>query len=307
MKKNHKPNFLIAGTAKSGTTALHYYLQQHPEIYMPTRRKELRFFSEMSGQYNGVGDEIYRTPIAKSFDDYLTYYEEVKREKRIGESSPDYLFHYGKSIENIKKYLGDPKIIIILRNPTARAYSHYLMYVRDERETLSFEEALAQEEQRKRENWEWGWLYKEVGLYYSQVKAYIDNFSDVRVYKFEDLKNNSASLLGDLYSFLEVDTSFIPRNLQVQYNVSGIPKRKYIQNFLKKPNTVTSILKPMLNYCLPETTKEFMKNSIHNIKRRNMIKIEMSLNEKNFLNEYYKEDVNKLRKLINDDLPDWLV
>lgn len=303
MKNSIKPNFLIVGAAKSGTTALHYYLQQHPQIYMPIQRKELRFFSGINSRYNGVGDEIYSSAITKSFSEYLTYYRDVKHEKIIGESSPDYLFYYKKSITNIKNYLGDPKIIIILRNPTARAYSHYMMYLRDGRETLSFGDALTQEEDRKKENWEWGWLYKEVGLYYSQVKAYQDNFSDVRVYKFEDLKNNSASLLGDLYSFLGADDSFVPKNLAVQYNVSGIPKRKYIQNLLTKPSMIKSLAK----HCLPEATKAVIKNGIGIIKRRNLIKIEMSLNEKTYLNKYYKEDVNKLKDLLNNDLSDWLI
>ncbi len=177
------PNFLIVGAAKSGTTALYHYLSQHPEIYM-SPLKEPKFITSnfLKFPFQGPGDNEVEKMIVKSFDRYCDLFKGVKNEKAIGEASADNLYYYEQAIFYIKKYIGNPKIIIILRNPIERAYSAYLHLVRDERETLSFKEALAEEEKRRKQNWEFIWFYKNVGFYFNQVKAYLENFTQVKVY-----------------------------------------------------------------------------------------------------------------------------
>src|SRR5215510_6296020 len=87
------PNFLGLGAAKAGTTSLHYYLQQHPEVYLPTW-KELRFFA-YDGQppnYHGPGDKKSNQRTTTTLEVYSTYFAAVTREKAIGEVSPVYLY-----------------------------------------------------------------------------------------------------------------------------------------------------------------------------------------------------------------------
>ena len=111
---------------------------------------------------------------------------------------------------------------MILRNPIERAYSHFLMFVRDGREPISdFTEALEQEENRKQDYWEWAWQYLSVGFYYVQLQRYFDTFdrSQISIYLFEDFNINPVNVLQNIFQFLGVNSSFIP-NMSVRHNVS---------------------------------------------------------------------------------------
>jgi len=151
------PNFLIVGAPKSGTTSLYYYLKEHPEIYM-SKLKEPHFFSKECKNlpFRGPKDESLGSTkyMNLTWEDYQNLFKGAITYKAVGEASADYLYYFKCSIKNIKKYLGNPKIIIILRNPIERAFSAYLHMLRDGREYLSFREALHMEEERKKNNWD---------------------------------------------------------------------------------------------------------------------------------------------------------
>jgi len=297
------PNFLIVGAAKSGTTSLYYYLNEHPEIYM-SPIKEPHFLigidfsniDEKGGRYDKLNKVIYR------LEDYLNLFKNVKEEKAIGEATVGYLFFYRETIPNIKKYLKDPKIVILLRDPVDRAFSHYMHHVRDGYETLYFEEALKMEEKRK--NWWYGYQYTKLGFYYKQVKAYLDNFSNVRIYLFDDLKKDSLKVVQDIYRFLEVDDSFVPPSIGIKFNVTGIPKNKFLHEFLRKPNAIKSTLRPLARLVLPdeETRERFLRKLL----QKNLKKPEMKPETRDYLKRLYKEDILKLQDLIKRDLSHWL-
>ena len=113
------PNLLIVGAAKSGTTSLHNYLNQHPEVFM-CNPKEPHFLINKE-----IGVE--RIPIGISdFATYKNMFSEGEGCKYRGESSVMYLLFPEIVIPNIKQYLSsETKIIIMLRNPVERAYSGY--------------------------------------------------------------------------------------------------------------------------------------------------------------------------------------
>ena len=97
-----------------------------------------------------------------------------------GDISNDYLYYHRNAVPKIlEEKNAQILIIIVLRNPIDRAYSHYLNHVRDGWEKESFEDALNAEEERRAANWSWGWNYIASGLYAEQVKAYMDNFERV--------------------------------------------------------------------------------------------------------------------------------
>ena len=121
-----KPNFIIAGFPKCGTTSLHHYLSEHPQIFMPNQ-KELHFFTFeiLSKLKNGPRDKIVKKTQIDNSEKYLKFYREVKNEIAIGDASPSYI-NYPTQFAKIKEYLNDPKLIIVLRDPINRAYSNYL-------------------------------------------------------------------------------------------------------------------------------------------------------------------------------------
>lgn len=245
------PNFLIIGAAKSGTTSLYRYLQQHPEIYM--KAKEPSFFA-LNGepvQFNGPGDSAgFVRRMVTTFDAYEALFDEISTEKAYGEASVIYLYNEGAAAR-IQRHIPDVKLIAILRNPVDRAYSSYLHLRRDGRETLSFPQALAAEAERAANNWEHQWHYTRLGMYHTQLRRYYDRFprENIAIFRFGDFKREPARVLGEIYEFLGVSGDFMP-DMSVKYNVSGQPKLKALHQFLIRPNRLKDWVRPLLPLAL---------------------------------------------------------
>ena len=130
-----QPDFLVVGVMKGGTTSLFRYLSQHPDV-LPPFRKEIKYFD--CNYFKGSAWYRAHFPLKKKF---------TNGSKLTGEATPYYIFH-PTSHERIASAVPQAKIIIILRNPIDRAYSHYQHMLRVGREPLSFEDAIAAEPER---------------------------------------------------------------------------------------------------------------------------------------------------------------
>lgn len=301
---NHLPNFLIVGATKSGTTSLYYYLKQHPEIYMsPAKEPHFLICHTLEFPHRGIRDGFIDTSLmVKDSREYKKLFSGVKNETRIGEASTGYLYYYETAIPQIKRILGNIKIVIILRNPIDRAYSAYIMAIKGQKEFLSFEDALAEEEKRIKNNWFLLWHYTKQGFYYKQVKAYFENFSEVKLYLFDDLEKKPLRLMKDIYSFLGVDNSFVP-NVSTRYNVSGIAKYKLVHNVLLRPNPIKSLSKLILKTLIGNETKVAIGQKL---KSNLLKKPAMKTETREYLKKVFREDILALQDLINRDLSRWL-
>jgi len=229
---NKLPNFLIIGAAKCGTTALYHYLDQHPEVFL-SPIKETNFFAlkDKELSFNGPGDSnITHIRSITSITEYKNQFINVTAEKAVGEICPSYLY-FEDAPKNIKEHIPKVKIIAILREPVARAFSAWVHLTRDGREHLSFEEALSDEPRRIKENWAEIWHYKEESKYYDQLKRYYDSFpkENIKVFIYEEFKANPLKTYSEICSFIAVDTSFIPET-GTQHNTGKIPKNGYFHN-----------------------------------------------------------------------------
>ena len=288
------PNFLIVGAAKSGTTSMCNYLRQHSNIFIP-EFKEPQFFV-----YEKTKDRLHKQ--IKSFDEYQKLFNN-RREQIIGEGSVFYLFFYQEAIKNIKKYCDkDVKVLIILRNPIDRCLSAYHHVRRNNlMETLSLKEALNEEQERykKNKNITPMTLYKSMGLYYHQVKAYLDNFKNVKIVIYDDFKKDPSKVYGEILSFLELDKEK-KINFNIKENVGGWQwKNKFLRFIFLNKN----IIKVFLRFLLT-------KNLLNKLKQKY---VSMSTNRvtanreiKSYLCNYYKEDIKKLSDLLNIDLSFWI-
>ncbi len=291
------PNFLIVGSAKAGTTSLYYYLQQHPEISFP-ELKEPKYFSSLNLQFphKGTGDSTVDKFAIKSFEEYKKLFNNLNT-KRIGEASPDYLYYYEKTPDEIYQKLGDIPIIIILRSPIKRAFSAYSYLTRDSRETLTFKEALEKEEYRQNNNYDFIWSYKRGGLYYEQVRAYKNRFTNVKVLLLEEFSKDPEKEMASIFEFLQVDTSFRV-STEVTHNVSGKPSNFIARFLLSRDNNVSQILRELLK-------KYVRREWLEKISSKFMIKEKILDTDANFLKDYYQEDIHKLEKLLDKDLSIW--
>ena len=289
------PNFLIIGAMKSGTTALYYYLEQHPQIFM-SPVKEPNFFC--NGEREG-SDSKSVTRIGA----YRDLFKNVHDEKAIGEASHCYLYE-PKAVARIRQYVPDAKLVAILRDPVDRAYSHFLHKVRDGTEPLTdFAQALREEEtgahhDRNVQD------YVGRGRYYEQLKRYFDAFDreQLRVYLYEDLSNAPIDTLQDAFRFLGVDDSFVP-DVSLRRNVSGYPKYKVLDDFLRRPSSVKEALKMYL----PVRLRWRLSKAFDYLKTRNLSEPPAVQPEvRRQLIGVYREDVLKLQVLLGRDLSGWL-
>ena len=213
-----RPDFLVIGAYKAGTTSLDRYLRTHPEIFLPAV-KEPSYYA-----FTGPNAASRPRPPDAVTDrhQYLALFDSVAGERAIGEVSPEYLVH-PDAADAIAAELPDVKLIAVLRNPVERAYSDYLMYVRDGREPLDFTAALAAQDERHAGDPRGH--YVDTGRYGEQLDRYYQRFdrSQIRVYLFEDLANDPAACVRDVFAFLGVDTTFVPADLG-ENNVSGVPR-----------------------------------------------------------------------------------
>ena len=292
------PNLLIVGAAKSGTTSLHNYLNQHPNIFMCSP-KEPHFLINKE-----IGEKRIASGVIK-LEEYKLLFENQSQRKYRGESSVMYLLFSKISIANIKKYLSnDVKIIIMLRNPVERAYSGYLHVKRyNVMEDLSFEDALKQTEKRYVNTFEMtpASRYLELGMYYEQVKAFSDAFKHVHIIIYDDYKTSFEEEMKKAFSFLGVESMMI--NTDQQYMVGGWQwKSERMKKLMMPPN----ILKTIIKYMLP--VKALRIAIWRFLQKGNTQKVEkINPETEQYLKLYYKDDVKKLAVFLNRNLKNWTV
>jgi hypothetical protein len=179
------PTFLVIGTMKGGTTSLHLYLREHPQIFM-SRRKELAFFGDEEMQSQGL--DLY----ASHFADAQPH--EIAR----GESSPHYTSYPARSDvpESIVAALGRVPLIYLVRDPIDRIVSHYHQLLGKGHESRTLNEAVLIDPD-----------YINRSSYAMQLDQYMDHFSrdDILVLKSEDLMNDRRQALKRVFAHVGVD------------------------------------------------------------------------------------------------------
>jgi hypothetical protein len=171
------PSFFVVGVQKAGTTSLHHWLKQQPEVRLPWI-KETHFFSQ---------DEQYE----RGIDWYSSQFPPLDADSVVGEICPSYSY-FPKAARRIREWVAAPKIIFIFRQPIERAFSNYQMNVRRGLEPLDFAAALKEEPRRLAGEAEparryFGYMAR--GRYAEQIERYRNVFPDCGCLfvKYEDL------------------------------------------------------------------------------------------------------------------------
>jgi hypothetical protein len=295
------PNFLMVGAAKSGTTALYHYLYNHREIFF-SKVKEPSFFSAQIFHFPGNGKRDTLKYFTSTFENYSKLFDQASDQKIVGEASTDTMY-FPQCIPIIQKYLGNPKILFLLRNPVDRAFSAYGHMVRDNREPLVFEEALKQEEDRIANGWNPSWHYKRCGLYYNQIKSFNGEFDNVKIFIYDDFKIDHLMVVRDVCNFLEIDSTFQPDNRNSEVNVSGAPRIRWFNKIFLMKNPVQLAIRKTASKLMGDVAYSRLRETI---RKTNLERMTMNPETKAYLTEYFREDILKLQDLIGRDLSTWL-
>ncbi len=306
------PNFFVVGAAGSGTTSLYHYLDQHPDVYMspikgpsyfaPDARPDrfLPGFRKIwDRQQEGLdayldGDmREKRSGLTLEWEQYLKLFKRVDGEQAIGEASVSYLWSEGAA-ENIRRAVPEAKIVMVLRNPVDRAFTSYATALAEGWLRGGFREVI--ETDRKRESHGFGrsLMFLEGGLYYEQVKRFLDRFpaDRVKIYLYDQYAADPLALLRDLFGFLGVDPAFTP-DVSVRYHRSEVPRFPALHGALVRGRKLSRLV--------PGPLRAVLRSLVFRTGRRPTL----GPGDRRFLEDYYRENVKHLGTLLRRELSTW--
>ncbi|MEM1171633.1 MAG: tetratricopeptide repeat protein [Cyanobacteria bacterium P01_H01_bin.35] len=232
LEQVQKPDFIIIGVHKGGTTSLYSYLTQHPQI-IPPIKKEMDFWS---WKFN------------ESINWYLAHFPGISEGKNLltGEASPSY-FDHPNAAKRIYQFLPKIKLIILLRNPVDRAISQYHQWLRLNWENRSLEDAIKSDLEKltkapeKVNYWMKELNYLARGVYVEFFKEWMSLFprEQFLILKSEDFYVNPKASMQEVLKFLDLPEYELPEYKNYNSgNYSQIDSlmRKSLSNYFRFHN-----------------------------------------------------------------------
>ena len=237
-----RPDFLIIGAQKAGTTSLYRYLTQHPEILENNTWKEIRYFDLPENYSKGFGWYLGHFP--SKFE---------KGNKLTCDASPNYIY-FNQIPSQIKEELGSIKMIAVLRKPWDRAYSAWQMYhgfanvsndnLREIADKRTFAEAIEQELNPESNTAQYTYDYIDRGKYVEQLENYYNYFDkdNILILNVDEFRTNIDGVLNRVCDFLNI-APFNPETIQEikqkkhnvgNYKFPKTPADEEKLNFLKE-------------------------------------------------------------------------
>jgi len=306
------PNLFIVGAPKCGTTAMHTYLGQHPEIFMARVKENNHFATDLIPP----ADEF------RSDGRYFEMFREAGDKKIVGESSVYYMLSK-IAAENIRRFNPEAKIIIMLRNPVDVLHSFHaqLIYNGDE-DIMDFEAALEAETKRKSGElqikkglrFNERLFYSEVVSCAEQVQRYLYLFPKEQVYIiiYDDFRIDTAGVYRKTLEFLNVDPMFQPdfpivnpRKMLIPHRVIG---KKGWRGFLLR---MIELPVPPVRFMIqttPQTLRNYLKRVLFDMKpsgHPNQQNPPMCSETRRQLQKTYRLEIEKVEKLLGRDLCSW--
>lgn len=304
MSPKRQIDFIGIGAPRSASTWLSQCLYEHPHISFPTKHsqkklhpldKEQNFFSQSLFRKNYSQKNRY----SKGIDWYLNNFNWTNPNQTRGEFSVSYLAD-SKAPARIKKHFPNIKIITILRNPIDMIYSAYYHFkaLVHTQVPPDFKQAILNDDtERLRLPW---------GLYHQHLQAYYHQFpsENIQIFLYDQVINNPKDLVKQAYHFLQIDSSFSPPSLNTKRHAAVKTKSSLIKDLSYSLLTALEKLKlKKLHQSLSRHRRLY--NLYHLLNLTPTSKPPLSQPVKDKLHQYYKEDINKLEKLINTDLSSW--
>ena len=309
------PNFFIVGAPKAGTDELYYDLDQHPDIYMSLLKEPCYFSSEIRLAFfesslrqqaekaaantrkfldEGMPNRRFGGIISDR-SDYEKLFSRVRNEKAIGEGSVCYLWS-NSAAAAIAAAVPHARIIIVLMDPSERAFHQYLKSVSDGTVGHDFHTHLKAALERGTELSVYH-PFLEFGNYFEQVRRYLDHFpsEQIQISLYEDVCADRRMWFANVLEFLNVDKSFVPEEVEV-------PSQPHVPYFIGLSHALPiREIKRAIGRVIPKRFKKFAKRAIS---RKELPKLRAE--DRATLVEYYREDILKLQGLIGRDLSAWL-
>lgn len=293
------PRIFLVGAAKSGTTTLAHQFARHPQVYLPMAKKEPHYFS-FGGERPAYTDKAFVRTLVWRERAYAALYREAGGGKRAADCSTSYMYRHQVAIPHLLATYGQAaaglSISAVLRDPVERAYSHWLYLVRNGHEDLSFEEAIAPRTVERRKRQRWGFDYLGYGLYADAVSAFQAAFPQFKVYLLEDLKDLQGTF-DDICDHAGLQRITVE---EVRSNPGGVPKNKWLVRQIRRNPLARS-----LSHVLPKAWRNKVRAQRDRMLQQALERPPMPEAARQQLNEYYRDDVQRLAGSIRRDLGNW--
>lgn len=294
----HRPDFLIIGAPKCGTTALADWLGQHPRVFMPVHKEPFFFGHDLTHRHGRMSRAEYRALFAPARPDQLA-----------GEASTWTLWS-SCAAEEIRRALPDARIILMLRNPVDMMVSlHAEMVWEAEEDVTDFAEAVDLDEARGRgvrlpagvgrpETVR----YRSAADFAPQVERYLDTFpaEQVHIVLFDDLRADSAAVYRRAVDFLGLEADSAVR-LRPR-NVSKVVRSRRLQRLILAPPWPLSRAMPTLRRA---PTMHRLRAIALSLNSRERPRPPMDPALRNRLTGEMRPSVERLETLIERDLSAW--
>lgn len=283
--RSYLPDFIIIGAAKSGTSSLFHYLDNHDHIFIP-EVKEIEYFCK---------DANY----TKGLDWYKAHFHPAGENQVCGDASTTYSRwpHTADVPKRIHELIPGVKLIYILRHPVERTYSHYLHHMR-QGITMSFEQALRKDA-----------IYVDCSRYMMQIDRYLRFFSkeQLLVVFLHDLKSNPDGTLARIQDFIGVQQIDLVKDGEIVANKSSTDffiRAKTTKRILELPGGM--LLKKLLPSDVKDKAFSLIKRSKIGASLQESYKPQKMLPETRVaLLERFREDTERLEKFLGIDLKEW--
>ena len=287
------PNFYIVGGMKCGTTSMYAHLKAHPEVFLPDV-KEPHFFADIKRP----GRSSSRSPFPNDLEAYQALFRQSRGFKAVGDASPSYLSDENAP-ELIQSVAPHAKIIIMLRDPVERAFSHYLMPMMRATEPRPFFEAVKQDYALTTKGWNVSRMYVDLGLYYRPVRRYIEAFGRDRVLVvlFQDLAKKTDEVLSQVTSLLDIDPAgFAKTDTSEAHN----PYKEV--RFQRVYRLASSFVNSDMRQRLPGPVRKWLSGS--RLLYRGGAKPKLSIEASRYLQAIYEPDILQLEEYLGRQLPE---
>jgi Sulfotransferase family len=289
------PNFIVIGAAKAGTTALYWYLAEHPAVFMsPIKETNYFAYGVDAGGRLLYGDPEHHTFPVRTLAEYQQLFAEAGRARAIGEASPIYL-ECPQAAERIRELLPSVRLVCTLRHPVERAYSDYLMFLRSHGRSFDPAVELSAGAGWARPDSHW----MRISRYAESLRTYLDRFprAQLHVLMFDDLKRAPVAEVQSVYRFLDVDPGFVP-DLETPHNIGGIPASRAVERFLTSKR-----LRAAVQPWMPTRAV----NWVRRVRTRNLRSAPpLPAELKRELTLHFRDDITRTSQLIGRSLDHWL-
>jgi len=267
-------NFLCVGGIKCGTTSLRHYLNQHPDIAVPFKDSYV-FMPEAPPDSNNPKME---------YSEWHSKTEQLRdvTGKLIGEVASDYLVNADTTVDAINKICGrDLKILVMLREPVQRAWSHWMYTTSNYAENDSFPDAIL-EELRGFRTAPYNRMYVMNGKWPDYLWKFRGTFPNVHVETLENLATDPDGTMRRIFDFLAVD--YHPVDTSIISNTSGIPKYTPLHWMLLNPTWFHKRIQRMLTRTFGERA---IDKAVEFVRSKTLIKPAIPEAERALLSNYY--------------------